>query len=89
MKHKVISKFVDSDSGRFYPANSFYEGEDAERVLFLNKNGLIELNKEFEAGGTSDNSTKNSKSTNKDADTTPKKSSKKSTPKEKEVKEDE
>lgn len=89
MKHKVVSKFVDSDSGRFYPKNSFYEGGDADRVLFLNKNGLIELHKDFKAGEATGKATKNTESDDQDAKKTPAKNSKKSTSKAKEVKEDE
>lgn len=82
MKHKVISKFVDNETGRFYPENSFYEGEDAGRVLFLHENGLIELNKAFKEGEASGANKKNAKSDDKSTETTPKKNSKKSTPKE-------
>ena len=88
MKHKVVSKFMDNESGRLYPVNSFYEGEDAERVLFLHKKGLIELNKQFNKdGGSSGRSTKNSKSDNKDTEKSPSKTSKKS--KSEEVEKDE
>ena len=66
MKHKVVSKFTDNETGRFYPINSFYEGEDAERVLFLHKEGLIEPDKKFE-GGTDADSEKRSKSNVKKA----------------------
>ena len=88
MKHKVVSKFTDSETGNFYPIGSFYEGEDAERVLFLNKNGLIELNKEFnEDGGSSGRSKKTNKSADKDAEKSPAKNTKK--PKSEEVEKDE
>lgn len=64
MKHKVVSKFIDAKTGRFYPINSFYEGEDAGRVLSLHKEGLIEPDKNFK-GGTDEDSKKRSKSTTK------------------------
>ena len=88
MKHKVVSKFLDNETGRLYPVNSFYESEDAKRVLFLKEKGLIELNKQFnEDGGSSGRATKNSKSDDKDAEKSPSKTSKKS--KSEEVKKDE
>ena len=87
MEHKVVSKFTDEETGRFYPKNSFYEGEDAKRVLFLHKKGFIEPNKNFE-GGTDENSKKSSQSTTKKTGTKKTESKKESTP-EKGVKADE
>lgn len=88
MKHKVVSKFIDNETGRFYPINSFYEGEDAERVLFLHKEGLIEPDKNFE-GGTDADSEKRSKSNAKKTGSKKKKEDEKEPEPEKVVNDDE
>lgn len=82
MKHKVVSKFTDKETGRFYPINSFYEGEDAERVLFLSKEGLIEPDKNFRGDKDAATSKQRSKSTTKKSSSKKKEDEKEPAPEE-------
>lgn len=42
MKAKVISRFIDKHTNKFYERDSFYEGE-AERINELAKKGHVEI----------------------------------------------
>lgn len=45
MKHEVIKKFRDKETGIVYDIGSFYESKDDERVVYLESKGFVKSNK--------------------------------------------
>lgn len=46
MKHKVLKRFRDKESGKVFEPDSFYESEDFNRVKYLDEEGYLKAHKD-------------------------------------------